>query len=139
MKVLHSICQQIWKTQQQTQNWKRTYFIPISKMGNVIKCSNYHTITFLLHTSKVILKIVQAGLQQYMKREPPAIQLGFQRGRKIRDQIPNICWIMQKTREYQKKCTSASLTRLKHLTIWITTSCGKFLKRWEYQSTLPVS
>ena len=85
MRVLHSICQQIWKTQQWTQNWKKTFFILISKMGNAIKCSNYHTFTFLSHTSKVMLKIVQAGLQQYVNREPPDIQLGFQRGREIRD------------------------------------------------------
>ena len=100
MKVLHAICQQIWKIQQWTQNWKKTFFIPISKMGNAIKCSYYHTITFLSHTSKVMLKIVHAGRQQYLNQEPPDIQVGFQRGREIRDQIPNIHWIMQKTREY---------------------------------------
>src|SRR5574341_1556022 len=100
--VLHSICQQIWKTQQWTQDWKRSVFIPIPKKGNAKECSNYHTIALISHTRKVMLKILQAGLQQYMNGELPDVQAGFSKGRGIRDQIANICWIMEKAREFQK-------------------------------------
>ena len=92
-----------------------------------------------LTASKVMLKILQARLQQYMNREFPDIQAGFTKGRGTRDQIANICWITEKAREFQKTSTSASLTKLKPLTEWITTNCGKFLKRWEYKATLPDS
>ena len=103
VKVLHSICQQIWKTQQWPQYWKRSVFIPIPKKGNAKECSNYCTIVFISHASKVMLKILQARLQQYMNRELPYVQAGFRKGRGIRDQIAYICWIVQKAREFQKK------------------------------------
>ena len=102
MKVLHSICQQIWKTQQWPQNWKRSVFIPIPKKGNAKECSNYHTTTLISHASKVMLKILQARLQQYMNRELPDVQAGFRKGRGTRDQIANIRWITEKGREFQK-------------------------------------
>ena len=101
VKVLHSICQQIWKTQQWTQDWKRSVFIPIPKKGNAKECSNYHTIAFISHTSKVKLKILQARLQQYVNHELPDVQADFRKGRGTRDQIANICWIIDKTREFQ--------------------------------------
>ena len=102
MKVLHSICQQIWKTQQWPQDWKRSVLIPTPRKGNVKECSNYHTIAFISHVSKVILKILQAKLQQYISCELPDIQAGFRKGRGTRDQIANICWIIKKAREFQK-------------------------------------
>ena len=102
VKVLHSICQQIWKTQQRPQDWKRLVFIPIPKKGNAKECSNYHTIALTSHTSKVMLKILQDRLQQYMNRELPDVQAGFRKGRRTRNQIANICWIIKKAREFQK-------------------------------------
>ena len=102
MKVLHTICQLIWKTQQWPQDWKRSVFIPSAKKGNAKQCSNYHTIVLLSHASKVVLKILQARLQQHVNREFPYIQAGFRKGRGTRDQIANICWIIEKEREFQK-------------------------------------
>ena len=102
VKVLHSICQQICKTQQWPQDWKRSVFIPIPKKDNAKECSNYHTITLISHTSKVILKILQAKLQQYMNCELPDVQAGFRKGKETRDQISNICWFIEKAREFQK-------------------------------------
>ena len=102
VKVLHSICQQIWKTQQWPQDWKRSVFIPIPKKGKVKECSNYCTIALISHASKVMLKILQARLQQYVNRELPEVQVGFRKGRGTRDQITNIRWIIKKTREFQK-------------------------------------
>ena len=102
VEVLHSICQQIWKTQQWPQDWKRWIFIPIPKKGNAKECSNYHAIALISHASKVMLKILQARLQQHMNRELPDVQAGFRKGRGTRDQIANICWIMEKAREFQK-------------------------------------
>ena len=110
-------------------------FHPIPKKGNAKECSNYHTIALIPHTSKVILKILQARLQQYVNCELPDVQAGFRKGRGTRGQIANICWIIKKAREFQKNSTSALLTTLKPLTVWITTNCGKFCKRWEYQTT----
>ena len=92
----------MWKTQQWPQHWKRSVFIPISKKGNAKECSNYHTIALISHASKVMLKILQARLQQYMNRELPDVQAGFRKGRGTRDQIANIRWIMEKAREFQK-------------------------------------
>ena len=100
VKVLHSICQQIWKTQQWPQEWKRAVFIPIPKKGNAKECSNYFTTALISHASKVMLKILQARLQQYMNRELPDVQVGFRKGRGTRGQI--ICWIIKKAREFQK-------------------------------------
>ena len=102
VKVLHSICQQIWKTQQWPQDWKRSVFIPIPKKGNAKECSNYCTIVLISQASKVMLKILQARLQQYMNHELPGVQAGFSKGRGTRDQIANIRWIMEKAREFQK-------------------------------------
>ena len=103
VKVLHSICQQIWKTQQWPQEWKRSVFIPIPKKGNAKECSNYRTIALLLHGSKVMLKILKARLQQYMNRELPDVQAGFRKARGTRDQIANIHWVIETAREFQKK------------------------------------
>ena len=129
----------ILKTQQWPQNWKRSVFIPIPMKGNAKECSNYRTIALISHASKVMLKILQARLQQYVNRELPDVQAGFRKDRGIRDEIANICWIIEKAREFQKTSTSASLTMLKPLTVWITTNRGIALKRWECQTTLPVS
>ena len=126
VKVLHSICQQIWKVQQWPQDWKRSVFIPIPKKGNAKECSNYHTTAFISHASKVMLKILQAWLQQYVNHEIPDVQAGFRKGRGNRDQIANIHWIMEKAREFQKTSISALLTMPKPLTAWITINCGKF-------------
>ena len=102
VKVLHSICQQVWKTQQWPQDWKRSLFIPIPKKGNAKECLYYCTIALNLHASKVMLKILQARLQQYMNCELPDVQAGFRKGRVTRDQISNIHWIIEKAREFQK-------------------------------------
>ena len=102
MKVLHSICQQIWKTQQWPQDWKRLVFIPIPKKGNAKECSNYGTIALISHANKVMLKILQARLQQYVNCELPDIQGGFRKGTGTRDQVTNISWIIKKAREFQK-------------------------------------
>ena len=100
--MLHSIFQQIWKIQQWPQDWKKEVFIPIPKKGNAKTCSNYHTIAVISHASKVMLKILQARLQWCVNRELPDIQAGFRKGRGTRDQIPNIRWIIKKTRKFQK-------------------------------------
>ena len=102
VKAQHSICQHIWKTQQWPQDWKRSVFIPIPKRGNVKECLNYCTITLISHASKVMLKILQARLQQFMNCELPDVQAGFRKGRGTRDQIANICWITEKATGFQK-------------------------------------
>ena len=102
VKVLHSICEQIWKAQQWTQEWERSVFIPIPKKGNPKECSNYRTIALISHGSKVMLKILQATLQQYVNHELPDVQASFRKGRGTRDQIANIRWIIEKAREFQK-------------------------------------
>ena len=102
VKVLHSICQQIWKTQQWPQDWKRSVFIPIPKKGNAKGSSNYHTIALISHASKVMLKILQARLQQYVNRELPVVQAGFRKGRGTRDHIAKIRWVMEKARVPEK-------------------------------------
>ena len=137
--MLHSICQQIWKTQQWPQVWKRSVFIPIPKKGNAKECSNYCTISLISHASKVMLKILQARLQQYVNHGFPYVQTGFRKGRGTTDQIANILWIIEKARELQKTSISTLLTMPKPLTVWITINCGKFWKRWEYQTTWPAS
>ena len=139
MKVLHSICQQIWKTQQWPQDWKNSVFIPIPKKGNAKECSNYRTIAFISHTSKVMLKILQARLQQYMNQELPDVLAGFRQGGGTRDQIANIHWIIKKQESSRKTSISALLTTPKPSTVWITINCGKFWKRWEYQTSWPAS
>ena len=108
-------------------------------MGNAKECSNYHEIVLISHASKVMLKILQAKVQQYLNQEVPDVQAGFWRGRRTRDKTANIYWIIEKVREFKKKSTSASLTTQKPLTVWIISNRGKFLTRWEYQTTLPAS
>ena len=103
VKVLHSICKQIWKTQQWPQNWKRSVFIPILKKGNAKEYSNYHTIAIISHTSKVMLKILQARLQQYVNCEFSDVQVGFRKDRGTRDQIANIRWIFEKNKRVPEK------------------------------------
>ena len=135
VKVLHSICQQIWKTHQWLQDWKRSVFIPIPKKGKAKECSKYPTIALISHASEGMLKILQAGLQQYVKRELPDVQAGFRKGRGTRHQIANIRQIIKKARSSRKTVTVASLTMLKPLTVWITLNYGKFRKRRECQIT----
>ena len=132
VEVLYSICQQIWKTPPWSRDWKRSIFIPIPKKGNAKECSNYCTTAFISHASKVMLKILQARLQQYMIRVFSDVQAGFRKGRGTKDPIANIHWIIKKAREFQKKTSiSALLTMPKPLTVWIKIT-GKFVKRWEY-------
>ena len=126
VKVLHSLHQQIWKTQQWPQDWKRSVFIPISKTGNAKECSNYGTIALISHASKVMLKILQVRLQQYMNQELPDVQAGFRKGRGTRDQIATSVGSLKWQENSRRTPTSASLTMLKPLTVWITTNCGKF-------------
>ena len=139
VKVLHSICQQIWKTQQWPQDWKMSVFIPVSKNGNAKESSNYHTVALISHANRVMFKILQARLQQYVNYELPNVQAGFRKGRGTRDLIANICWIIEKARDIQKNIYFCFIDYAKTLTVWITTNCGKFLKRWEYQTTWPTS
>ena len=138
--MLHSICQQIWKTQQWPQDWKRSSSFQSVRKGNAKECSNYCTIALISYASKVMLTILQARLQQYVNCELSGVQAGFTKGRWTRNQIANICWITEKAREFQKKTSiSALLTMPEPLTVWITINCGKFWKRWEYQITWPCS
>ena len=125
MKVLHSICQQIWKTQQWPQDWKMSIFILIPKKGNAKECSNYCTIALISHASKAMLKILQARLQQFVNCELPDVQAGFRKGRGTRDQIANIHWIMGKAREFQKNNYFCFIDYAKDF-VWITIHCGKF-------------
>ena len=132
VKVLHSTCQQIWKTEQWPQDWKRSVFILIPKKGNAKECSNYHTIALISHAGKVMLKIFQARLQQYVNRELPDVQAGFRKGRGTRDhQLDH----GKKQESSRKTYISALLTMPKPLTVWTITNCGKLFKRWEYQTT----
>ena len=135
VKVLNTICQQIWKSQQWPQDWKRSVFFPIPKKGNTKECSSYCTIALISHASKVMLKILQARLQQYMNCELQDVQTGFRKGRGMRDKIANICWITGKAREFQKNFYFCFTDYAKAFDCWITTNSGKFSKRWEYQTT----
>ena len=114
---------------------KRSTFIPIPKKVYAKECSNYHTIALISHASKVMLKMLQARLQQNMNCELPDVQVGFRKGRRTRDQTANLCWIIGKAREFQKNIYFCFIDYAKALTVWITTNCGKFFKRWEYQTT----
>ena len=116
------------------QDWKRSVFIPVPKKGNAKACSNYRTIALISHSSKVILKILQARLQQYMNHELPDVQAGFRKGRGTRDQLANICWITDKAKELKKNFYFC-FTDCAKAFVWITANCGKFLKRWEYPTT----
>ena len=133
--VLHSVYQQIWKTQQWPQDWEKSVFITILKKGNTKECSNYCTIALISQASKVMPQILKVKFPQYVNQVLPDVQAGFRKGRGTRDQMANICWIIKKAREFQKKSVSALLTMPKPLTVWITINCGKFLRRWEYQTT----
>ena len=138
VKMLHSICQKIWKTQQWPQDWKRSVFIPNQKKDNFKACLHYHTTALISHTSKVMLKILKVRLQWYMNRELPHVHAGFRKGSGTRDQIANIRCIIEKAREFQKYIQFCFIDYAKAF-VWITTNCGKLLKRWEYQTTCPAS
>ena len=135
VKVLHAIYQQVWKIQQWPQDWKRSVFILIPKKDNAKECSNYCTIVLISHASKIMLKILQAGLQQYMNWGFPDVQAGFGKGRGSKDEIASICRIIEKAREFQKNICFCFIDYTKALIVGITTNCGQFLKRWEYQTT----
>ena len=126
MKVLHSICQQIWKTQQGPQDWKRSLFIQIPKKRNLKECSNDHTIAFISHASKLMLKILQGRLQQYVNRKLPDVRADFRKGRGTRDQLPTSAGSSKKQESSRKSSISALLTMPKPSTVWITINCGKF-------------
>ena len=132
VKVLHSICQQIWKIHQWPQDWKRAVFIPIPKKGNAKECSDYRTIALISHASKVILKILQARLQQYVNHELPDVQAGFRKGRGTRDQIANIRWIMEKAREFQKSIYFCLIDYTKAFDCVDVNEVWKILNRREY-------
>ena len=114
-------------------------FISIPKEGNAKDCLNYCIIALISHTSEAMLKILQEKLQQYVNWEPPDVQAGFRKGRGTTDRIANICWIVEKAREFQKNIYFCFIDYAKDLTVWITINCGKFFKRWEYQTTWPAS
>ena len=135
VKELHSVCQQIWKTQQWPQDWKRAVFIPVPKKGNAKECSNYHTIALISDVCKVNLKILQMRLQQHMNQELPDVQAGFRKGRGTRDQTAKSTGSSKMQESSRKTSTSALLTTPKPLTVWITINCGKFYNRWEYQTS----
>ena len=135
VKVLYSICQQIRKTQQWPQDWKRSVFIPIPKKGNAKECSNYCTIVLISHTSKVMLKILQARLQQYVNRELLMFKLVLEKAEEPEIKLPTSTGSWKKQESSRKASISALLTMPKPLTVWITINCGKFFKRWEYQNT----
>ena len=126
VKVLHSICQQIWKTQQWPQDWKRSIFIPIPKKENAKECSSYRTIALISHSSKVLLKILQARLQQYMNRELPDVQAGLEKAEEPEIKLPTSSGSLKKQESSRKTSISALLTMPKPLTVWITINCGKF-------------
>ena len=139
VKVLHSICQQNWKTQQWPQDWKRSVFIPIPKKGNAKECSNYHTIALISHARKVMLKILQARLQQYVNRELQMFKLVLEKAEEPEIKLPTSVGSLKRQESSRKTSTTTLLTMPKPLTVWITTNCAKFLKRWEYQITSPAS
>ena len=126
VKVLHSVCPQIWKSQQWPQDWKRSVFILIPKKGNAKECSIYCTIALISHASKVMLKILQAMLQQYGNHELPDFQAGFRKDRGTRDHLPTSAGSSKKQESSRKTSISAFLTMPKPLTVWITINCGKF-------------
>ena len=126
--------QWFWKTQQWPWDWKRSVFIPIPKNGNAKECSNYHTIALISHASKVMLKILKARLQQYMNRELPDVQAGLEKAEEPEIKVPTSAGSWKKQESSRKTSISALLTVPKPLTVWITINCGKFWKRWEYQT-----
>ena len=122
----------MWKTQQWPQDWKRSVFIPIPKKGNAKECSNYCTISLISHASKIMLKILQDGLQQYVKQELPDVEDAYRKGRGTRDQIANTYWIIEKASRCQKNIYFCFTDYAKTFE-QVTTNCGKFLKGWKYQ------
>ena len=124
--MMNSICQQIWKTQQWPQDWKRSVFIPIPKKGNAKECSNYRTIALISHASKVMLKILQARLQQYVNHELRDVEAGFQKAEEPEIKLPTSAGSWKKQESSRKTSISALLTMPKPLTVWITINCGKF-------------
>ena len=126
VKVLHSICQQIWKTQQWPQDWKRSVFMPISKKGNAKECSDYHTIALISHASKVMLKILQARLQQYVNMNFQMFKMVLEKAEEPEIKLPTSIESWKKQESSRKTSISALLTMPKPLTVWITINCGKF-------------
>ena len=126
VKVLHSTCQQLWKTQQWPQDWKKSIFIPIPKEGNAKECSNYCTIALISHASKVVLKILQARLQQYVNHELPDVQLVLEKAEEPEIKLPTSTGSSKKQESSRKTSISALLTMPKPLTVWITINCGQF-------------
>ena len=135
VKMLHSTCQQIWKTQQWPQDWKRSVFISIPKKGNAKECSNYRTVALISHASKVMLKILQARLQQYTTMNFQMFKLVFKKAEEPEIKLPTSAGSLKKQESSRKTSAFALWTTPKPLTVRITTNCGKFLKRWEYQTT----
>ena len=138
VKAMHSISQKIWKIQQRSQDWKKSVFIPIPENSNAKECSNYSTIVLISHVSKLMLKILQARLQQYVNWELQDIQIILKKVRGTRDQIANIWWITEKAREFHKNIYFYFID-CANTFVWITTNCGKFFNGWKYQTILPVS
>ena len=135
VKVLHSICQQIWKIQQRPQDLKRSVFIPIPKKGNAKEFSNYCTIALISQASKIMLKILQARLQQYVNCDFQMFKLDLEKAEEPEIKFPASIGSSKKQENSRKTSTSALLTMSKPLTVWITKICGKLFKRWEYQTT----
>ena len=139
VKVMHLICQQIWKTQQWPQDWKRSVFIPVPKKGNAKECSNYRTIALISHANKVMLKILQARLQQYVNCELPDVQAGLEKAEEPEIKLPTSAGSWKKQESSRKTSLSALLTMPKSLTVWITINSRNFFKRCEYQIIWPAS
>ena len=133
VKMLHSVCQQIWKTQHWPQDWKRSIFIPVQKKDSAKECSDCRTVALISHTSKVMLKILQVRLQQYMNHElPDVFKLDIEKAEELEIKLPASIGSLKKQESSRKTCTSALLTVPNSVTMWITTNCGKYWKRWEY-------
>ena len=137
--MLHSICQQIWKMQQWLQDWKRSVFIPIPKKGNAKEFSNYHTIALISHASKVMLKITKPGFSSMWTMNFQIFKLDLEKVEELEIKLATSAGSSKKQESSRKTSLSILLTMPKPLTVWVTTNCGKLLKRWEYQTILPVS
>ena len=137
--MLHSICQQIWKTQQRPQDWKRSVFILIPKKGNAKKCSNYHTTALISHARKVMLKFSKSGFSSMWTVNFHIFKLDLEKAEEPEIKLPTSTRSLKKQKSSRKISTTALLTISKPLTMWITTNCGKFWKRWKYQTTCPAS
>ena len=139
VKVRDSICQQIWKTQQSPQDWKRSVFIPNPKKGNAKECSNYRIIALISHASKIMLQILQPGFSNMWNLNLQIFKLVLEKAEELEIKLPTSTGSMKKQENSRKTSISALLTMPKPLTMWITINCGKFWKRWEYQTTWPAS